>query len=402
MVERWLHGEDPVPARWHFSRSSDLIPHIPNQSKKWPRGSSLHNFPGSQEDVASVSHQKTNLDELASSSHSSMSETSSVASRVFSNESAASNRSSLTSEVHEGLFEQCVRAIIEVTAIKDICSEGVRSIDRARFERNIRRLLQDYAYQLRKLPRSQPEHATIKYFRRHVSQVAETFTNTFYPPDLQQPTTRRKVNQRQEETNAVDDDDSDIDSDDDQDTAGENHHLPYEAVQAFIVRRKEFVDFLMALEAFVDKPRSNHYHRFPFCDGCSLNDPKSMPSNTLLHYCAFSKSWRCPFTHRPVQIFKSFTDLASHLAAHHDIHGDVFLCSAETCKGADRFWCHLDRFVLHCQRFHADQDDAALVRSSRCCSGVGEKQRKQHGTLGAEKPSDLAEVGSVFVRPSEQ
>ena len=182
----------------------------------------------------------------------------------------------------------------------------------------------------------------------------------------------------------MDDDDGDVESDDDQDTATEDHPPPFEAVQAFLVRRKEFVDFLTALEAFVDKPRSSHYHRFPFCDGCSLNDPKTMPSNTLLHYCAFSRSWRCPFTHRPVQNFKSSTNLAAHLAAHHDICGDMFLCSADTCKGADRFWSHRDRFILHCQRFHSNQDVDALVQSSRCCSGVGEKQQQQHITLDSE------------------
>ena len=243
----WLHDEDPQPS--HFIEKnaqqsdyvryrerviehqvsapslaitgrSDTEMHIPHSFSGSPLNTeSLRSFSGSGSDLhcyesgtddGAEGHARASLtDRLVDDpktsnglSDSDISETSSVASRVFSNASAASSRSSLASEVHEGLFEQCVRAIIEVTAIKDICSDVVRSIDRARFERNIRRLLQDYAYHLRKSPRTQVEHGTIKYFRRLVPRVAETFTNTFYPPEHQQPTTGQKAKQRVEETSA--------------------------------------------------------------------------------------------------------------------------------------------------------------------------------------------------------
>jgi hypothetical protein len=165
----------------------------------------------------------------------------SVADSIFSITSDSSI-SSLPDPVGAG--ERLVALLLEDSTIMQLCSDALFIIEQEKFERNLRRLLKDFATELRKEASTIQQHHAAHFVRFRARSSAHVICNSLIG-DL---VPRKKPNQ-QHEPNEIDEEDHD--SDDDDADGPEDEVQNIQQLELFIKSSGAFEGFREKLRMFI-------------------------------------------------------------------------------------------------------------------------------------------------------
>jgi hypothetical protein len=181
-------------------------------------------------------------DELSHNSNTSVA--SSLPSVVDSIFTMASGSSMSSLPGPQGAGERLFCLFLDDTVIKRICSNAVLLIEKERFERNLRRLIKDFAAELRKEAETVQQRHAANFVRFRARNSAHMMCNSLV--EKTKPTVEKRI------PNAADEED--VDSEDD-DSAPSNDELDnLKQLEEFIKESRAFKIFRTKLKAFVYPP----------------------------------------------------------------------------------------------------------------------------------------------------
>jgi hypothetical protein len=144
----------------------------------------------------------------------------------------------------QGAGERLVVAILDDRDIKQVCSEALFIMEEGRFERNLRRLLKDFATELRKEAGSVQQRHAANFVRFRARNTAHMICNSLTKG------LRKKVEHEAEEEGSEEDDSEPSDD--------ELENL--QQLELFIKSSNAFDQFRTKLRAFVYLPKTKHEH----------------------------------------------------------------------------------------------------------------------------------------------
>jgi len=195
------------------------------------------------------SRQRTREDDELSH-NSNMSVASSLPSVVDSIFTIASGSSMSSLPGPQGAGERLVSLFLGDTVIKRICSYAVLLIEKERFERNLRRLIKDFAAELRKEAGTVEQRHVVNFVRFRARNSAHMMCNL-----LIEKTSPRVVKII---PNAADEEE--VDSEDDDSAPSDDESDNLKQLEKFINESRAFEIFRTKLKAFVYPPRKGVDH----------------------------------------------------------------------------------------------------------------------------------------------
>lgn len=195
-------------------------------------------------------------DELSDTSH--ISAASSLPSVVDSIFTVASGSSMSSLPGSQGADERLVALLLEDSVVRDVCSGGLLVIEKERLERNLRRLLKDFATELRKEADTVQQRQAANFVRFRARNSAHIICNALteaLTKNLQSGVDERIRNEAEEEDHDSDDENSDRSEDEVQNL--QQLELFIKTSRAFEIFRTKLTMFVYPSEERLDQTRED-------------------------------------------------------------------------------------------------------------------------------------------------
>jgi hypothetical protein len=179
-----------------------------------------------------------------------MSVASSLASVVDSIFTIASGSSMSSLPGPQGAGERLVSLFLDDTVIKRICSYAVLLIEKERFERNLRRLIKDFAAELRKEAGTVEQRHVVNFVRFRARNSAHMMCNLHV--EKTSPRVEKRI------PNVADEEE--VDSEDDDSTPSDDELDNLKQLEKFINESRAFAIFWTKLKVFVYPPEKGVDH----------------------------------------------------------------------------------------------------------------------------------------------